>query len=224
MKILVVDDHTLIRDALRSVVAELDPGTSILEAGSCHEAEALADSQPDIDLVLLDLGLPDGEGLGLLQTLRGRFPAVAVVVMSGTKDQATVTNALALGAQGFIPKSATRPVMVNALRLVIEGGIYIPPEALAPGPPPRTELRADQTDRTSPWAPGLTERQIDVLALMMLGKSNKAICRDLDLAEATVKNHVTAVLKALNVTNRTEAVVAVGALGWKLPAPKIRRR
>jgi DNA-binding NarL/FixJ family response regulator len=222
MKILVVDDHTLIRDALRSVVSELDPSAAIIEATSSRETHLLANVHPDIDLVLLDLGLPDGEDFGLLQALRSRFPAVAVVVMSGTKDQATVTRALELGAQGFIPKSASRPVMVNALRLVIEGGIYIPPEALAAVP--RVDLRVAPVDRTSPEALGLTDRQVAVLALMMLGKSNKAICRDLDLAEATVKNHVTAVLKALNVTNRTEAVVAVGALGLKLPAPDARRR
>jgi DNA-binding NarL/FixJ family response regulator len=223
MKILVVDDHTLIRDALRSVVSELDPSAAIIEATSSRETHLLANVHPDIDLVLLDLSLPDGEDFGLLQALRSRFPAVAVVVMSGTKDQATVTRALELGAQGFIPKSASRPVMVNALRLVIEGGVYIPPEALAAGVP-RVDLQVAPVDRTSPEALGLTERQVAVLALMMLGKSNKAICRDLDLAEATVKNHVTAVLKALNVTNRTEAVVAVGALGLKLPAPDARRR
>jgi len=130
MKILIVDDHTLIREALRNVIAELDPDAAIFEAASRQESETLTDANPDIELVLLDLGLPDGEGMDLLSRLRAQFPTLAVIVMSGTKDQATVTKALGLGAQGFIPKSAARPVMLNALRLVIEGGIYIPPEAL----------------------------------------------------------------------------------------------
>lgn len=223
MKILVVDDHTLIRDALRGVVAELDSAATIIEATSTRETRSLTEAHSDIDLVLLDLNLPDGDDFGLLQALRSRFPAVAVIVMSGNRDRATIMRALELGAQGFIPKSASRAVMVNALRLVIEGGVYIPPEVLLPGFE-RASPRGVSADRTSPEALGLTERQVAVLTLMMLGKSNKAICRDLDLAEATVKNHVTAVLKALNVTNRTEAVVAVSALGWKLAVPERSRR
>jgi DNA-binding NarL/FixJ family response regulator len=104
---------------------------------------------------------------------------------------------------GFIPKSAGREVMISALSLVFSGGVYIPPEILPVRP------------KASPADLGLTERQVDVLALMMQGKSNKAICRRLDLAEPTVKNHVTAILKALGVSNRTEAVLAVSARGWQ---------
>lgn len=223
MKVLVVDDHTLIRDALRGVVAELEPAVTILEAICARETLSLTEVHSDIDLILLDLNLPDGEDFGLLRALRSQFPAVAVIVMSGTKDRATMMRALELGAQGFIPKSASRPVVVNALRLVIEGGVYIPPEALLPGFEQASSLGLN-AGGMSPEALGLTERQIAVLTLLMLGKSNKAICRDLVLAEATVKNHITAVLRALNVSNRTEAVVAVGALGWKLPVPDRSRR
>lgn len=223
MKVLIVDDHTLIRDALRSVIAELDPDAVMLEAVSYSEAESLISSSAEIDLVLLDLGLPDGEGLALLQTLRAAYSSTAVVVMSGTKDQETVTKALKLGAQGFIPKSAQRSVMVNGLRLVIDGGVYIPPEALDQYvPQPNNPTRV--TNTISAESLGITDRQLEVLALMMHGKSNKAICRELDLAEATVKNHVTAVLKALNATNRTEAVIAAGTLGWALKAPRGRVR
>jgi DNA-binding NarL/FixJ family response regulator len=122
-----------------------------------------------------------------------------------------VTKALDLGALGFIPKSASRAVMVSALQLVFAGGIYVPPEILQKAP-----MSAPVSAPMSPSELGLTERQIDVLALMMQGKSNKAVCRELDLAEATVKNHVTAILRALKVTNRTEAVLAVAEFGWKL--------
>jgi DNA-binding NarL/FixJ family response regulator len=131
-----------------------------------------------------------------------------------------VVKALDLGALGFIPKSAQREVMVAALELVFAGGIYIPPEILAhqdPEPESPPHPAAADTPRPTPRDLGLTERQLEVLALMMRGKSNKAICRVLDVAEPTVKNHVTAIFKALKVTNRTEAVIAVLESGWELP-------
>jgi DNA-binding NarL/FixJ family response regulator len=134
-------------------------------------------------------------------------------VLSTINDRDSVLRALNLGALGFIPKSSPREVMVNALRLVFSGGIYVPPEALAP-----VETKEMKPARpASPADVGLTERQIEVLALLMRGKSNKAISRLLDMAEPTVKHHVTAILKALRATNRTEAVIAVGELGWQLP-------
>jgi DNA-binding NarL/FixJ family response regulator len=135
-----------------------------------------------------------------------------------------VVKALDLGAVGFIPKSGEREVMLSALRLVFSGGVYIPPEILSgsatpPGlaPSAASGRRSDGSAPTLPADLGLTARQVDVLALMMRGKSNKAICRILNLAEPTVKNHVTAILKALKASNRTEAVILVGALGWELP-------
>lgn len=220
MKILVVDDHVLIREALRSVLQELRPDAVVIDASSCVEATNLASVHSgELELILLDLGLPDGDGFKLLADLRSLYPAVAAVVLSAAKDRETVIKSLDLGALGFIPKSATRAVMTSALQLVFAGGIYVPPEILQRGHDvPQANVASVRA--TSPSDAGLTERQVDVLALMMQGKSNKAICRELDLAEATVKNHVTAVLKALKVTNRTEAVVAVAALGWRLPAVK----
>jgi DNA-binding NarL/FixJ family response regulator len=217
MKILVVDDHVLIREALRSVLQELRPDAVVIEASSCLEAAGLALAHSgELELILLDLSLPDGDGFELLAKMRSLYPSVAAVVLSATKDRETVVKSLDLGALGFIPKSATRAVMTSALNLVFAGGIYLPPEILQRvQDEPSTTTAPIKT--TSPSDAGLTGRQVDVLALMMQGKSNKMICRELDLAEATVKNHVTAVLKALKVTNRTEAVVAVAALGWKLP-------
>lgn len=220
MKILVVDDHALIRDALRGVLGELRPDATVLDASDCSEAMRIAAKSADgLELVLLDLGLPDGDGFEILADLRALYPAVAIVVLSATKDRDSVTRSLDLGALGFIPKSATRAVMTSALQLVFAGGIYVPPEILQRDHE-AVPTRPAMARAASPSDLGLTERQVDVLALMMKGKSNKAICRDLDLAEATVKNHVTAVLKALKVTNRTEAVIAVAALGWTLPVVK----
>jgi DNA-binding NarL/FixJ family response regulator len=189
MKILVVDDHALIREAMRGALKELDGEAVILEASDSRETMGLIEAHPDLELILLDLTLPDRDGFTVLTELRERYPAVSVVVMSALQDRDTVIKALDLGALGFIPKSAQRKVMISAV------------DRAAP----------------SPGDLGLTGRQVDVLALMMQGKSNKAICRVLDLAEPTVKNHVTAILKALKVTNRTEAVIAVGEMKWELP-------
>jgi len=217
--ILVVDAHFLIREALRDALATMNSNVTVLEATDGRQAMQIVSEQADIELILLELNLPDRDGFSVLGELRQRYPAIPVVVLSARRDCDSVARALALGAAGFIPKSGRRDVMLSALELVLAGGVYIPPEILerkeASCPPPKAMgvpagaqslMRADR---------GLTERQRDVLRLMMQGKSNKAICRALNLAEPTVKNHVTAILKLLNVTNRTEAVIAAGDLGWE---------
>jgi DNA-binding NarL/FixJ family response regulator len=216
MKILVVDDHVLIREALGGVLRELKGEVAVvLEAADSSEALRLIEKTPDLDLVLLDLGLPDRDGFEFLAELAERHPTVSVVVHSAHQDRDTVMKALDLGALGFVPKSARREVLLGALNLIFSGGVYIPPEILdrsrlaSPAPPGTTAPKA----AVSAADLGLTERQMQVLALMMQGKSNKAICRVLDLAEPTVKIHVSAVLKALNAANRTEAVMAAAALG-----------
>jgi DNA-binding NarL/FixJ family response regulator len=235
MKILVVDDHVLIRESLRGVLRELRPEVVIVEGTDAQEATRLVAEHRDLALILLDLNLPDGDGFEVLAELRERHPTIPIVVLSGHHDRANVVRALDLGALGFIPKTAQRTVLVSAISLVLSGGIYIPPEILvrptpaapaqaqpigdadkAPASPRDLSPRDLSPQDLSPRDLGLTDRQIDVLAVMMQGKSNKAIGRTLDLAEPTVRNHVTAVLKALNVTNRTEAVIAAAALGWDL--------
>jgi len=218
MKILVVDDHVLIREALRGVLKELKGDVDILEASSCGQARQFIDQNADLELILLDLNLPDGDGFSMLTELRDQHPAVSVVVLSAQQDRTTVTQALDRGALGFIPKSAPRAVMLSALQLVFSGGIYVPPEILIreeqPHQQPETKKLSADGKPISPGDLGLTERQVDVLTLMMQGKSNKAICRVLNVAEPTVKNHVTAILKALKVANRTEAVITARELGW----------
>jgi DNA-binding NarL/FixJ family response regulator len=165
----------------------------------------LVAEHPDLELVLLDLGLPDVDGFVMLKELRDRYPSLPIVVLSALQDRNSVTRALDLGALGFIPKSAQRAVMLGALQLVFAGGIYVPPEILR-----REETAAKVEQSTGDGRPpspvdlGLTERQMQVLALMLRGKSNKSIGRALDLSEPTVKNHVTAILRALRVTSRAE--------------------
>jgi DNA-binding NarL/FixJ family response regulator len=221
VKILVVDDHVLIREALRGVLKELKGDATVLEASRCNQAMQVIAEHPDLELILLDLNLPDRDGFSMLTELGERYPAISVVVLSAQQDCGSVVRALDLGALGFIPKSGQREVMLRALELVFAGGVYIPPEILGHDEPSARQRGEKQTatnrPSVSPADLGLTERQVDVLSLMMHGKSNKAICRVLNLAEPTVKNHVTAILKALGVSNRTEAVIAVGELGWKLP-------
>jgi DNA-binding NarL/FixJ family response regulator len=212
MKILLVDDHALIRDALRGIVKELAPDAAVLEAADSRQAMHLVKANPDLHLVLLDLNLPDRDGFSVLVDLRSHYATISCVVLSASQDRDSIVKAMDLGVLGFIPKSSPREVMVNALRLIFSGGIYIPPEALH-----RSEAAKPPAVPVSPADLGLTARQVEVLALMMQGKSNKAISRILDVAEPTVKHHVSAILKALKVMSRTEAVIAVGSFGWELP-------
>lgn len=216
MKILVVDDHVLIREALRGVLKELQDDATIVEAPDSRQAMQRIAEDPDLELILLDLNLPDRSGFDVLAELRERHPAISVVMLSASNDRDDIAKALDLGALGFIPKSAQREIMLSAFKLIFSGGIYVPPEILG-RPQPAQAIRPQSGRPPSAAELGLTDRQMDVLALMMQGKSNKAICRVLNVAEPTVKNHVTAILKALKATNRTEAVIVAGALGFAPP-------
>jgi DNA-binding NarL/FixJ family response regulator len=219
MKILVVDDHVLIRQAMQGVLKKVRRDAVLLEAPNSAQAMATVAANPDIDLILLDLTLPDRDGFSVFTELRERYPAIAIVVLSALQDPSKVRRALELGARGYIPKSAQGDVTLNALRLIVSGGTYVPPEILAGGSLSDTSLRQDARDpaHALPASLGLTDRQLQVLALMMQGKNNKTICRTLNLAEPTVKNHVTAILRALKVTSRTEAVIVASNLGWQIP-------
>jgi DNA-binding NarL/FixJ family response regulator len=172
----------------------------------------LVEEHPDISLILLDINLPDRDGFSVLRELRDSYPAIAIIILTSSNDQDTVKRAFKLGALGFIPKTTERQVMLNAIELVFSGGIYIPSEILEETPSPRPTNRPTTPDSLKGL--GLTDRQIEVLALLMKGKSNKIIANTLNMAVPTVKNHITAVLKALNVTSRTEAVIKLGKMGW----------
>ena len=223
MKILIVDDHPLIREALRHVLTVLDDTFVLIEAQNHAEALIAADANPDLDLILLDLGLPDIDGFDALSQLREQYPGAPVVVLSASEQPEIVMRAIDAGAMGFIPKTSSNQLLLDALRLVMSGGVYLPLEVLhrhqgAPETALRRAMQARQSGKAlSPREVGLTARQAQVLALLVQGKPNKLICRDLNLAEGTVKIHVTAILKALNVSNRTQAVIAVGKLGLLLP-------
>lgn len=220
MKALVVDDHALVREALGRVLHALVPGATVLEAGDPDTALAAVERDPDLDLALLDLTLPGTDGLTVLRRMRARHPAVAVVVVSAMVDRETVRQVLDAGAAGYIPKSSSNEVLKSALGVVLAGGVYVPPEFAGRG---STLAPAAPAVAMSPSAVGLTERQAEILALLMRGESNKVICRELHLAESTVKNQVTAILRALKVTSRTQAVLEAGRLRLSLPEPRRRR-
>ena len=216
MKVLVVDDHPLICEALRQVLKALDKDIDLLEAGTGRQALAEAGRNERLDLILLDLALPDADGFEVLRELRERHPSFPVVVLSASEQADIVMRALDAGAMGFIPKTSSNELLLGALRLVLSGGVYLPAEVLRHAPAP-TLVRKAAGAETGYRDIGLTERQAQVLALMVQGKPNKLICRELALAEGTVKIHVTAILKALGVSNRTQAVIAVGKLCLQLP-------
>jgi DNA-binding NarL/FixJ family response regulator len=218
MKVLIADDHALIREALHAVLKELKRETVIFEASNSRQAIRIVEEHPDLSLILLDINLPDRDGFSVLGELRERYATIAIIVLSAVDDQDTVKRAFKLGALGFIPKTTEREVMLNAIQLVLSGGIYIPSEILdreqttSPRPANKLSTRELLSDL------GLTGRQIEVLALLMQGKSNKVIANTLNMGVPTVKNQITVVLKALKVTSRTEAVIKVGKMGWELPS------
>lgn len=210
MKILLVDDHSLVRAGLKHVLAQLDDDVQVIEAGGCAEALAAARAHRNLSLALLDLHMPDGNGLTVLKELMQDRPTLLIVVLSGSDKREDMQRALDAGAMGFIPKTATAAVMLGALRLVLAGGIYVPPEMVQ-----AAGGRRGATDSAGHLQ--LTPRQLEVLARAIDGKPNKVIARELGLTEATVKAHIAAVLRALNVSNRTEAAQAAALRGIKLP-------
>ncbi len=219
MKILVVDDHPLIREALKGVLRDLDPRIDLIEAESVQEALSVVALHTDLRLMLLDLNLPGESGLDALPQLRESHPQLPVVVLSASEQPGIVTRAIDAGAMGFIPKTSSRDLLVSSLRRVISGGVYLPDEALLEQGDSATGGTLLNTDGRAPGLQdiGLSERQGQVLALLVQGKPNKMIGRELNLAEGTVKIHVAAILKTLKVSNRTQAVFAVSTLGLRLP-------
>jgi len=234
MKVLLIDDHPLILQALQSVIQTLGSDTTVVGAGSARAARQALKADADFDLVLLDLHLGDADGFEVLVEFRQNYPALPVVVVSASDRHSDVIKAIDLGAMGFVPKRASNDALFEALNMVMSGGIYIPPMTLGAEPDPfRPEgdtvpsvlrvVREHANDgpaapAASPLADiGLTPRQTEVLGLLLKGLPNKLIARELNLSVETVKDHVAAVLRALNVSSRTQAVLAVGQMSSQVP-------
>ena len=226
MHVLVIDDHPLILAAMQAVVTGLGDDYHVTCAGSATEARARLLDHADFDLMLLDLMLGADNGFDLLQEFRTSHPRVPVVVLSASESKEHVLRALDLGAMGYITKRAASDEVVNALRVVLSGGLYVPPQAFANGPEKRvspSDGPAALVTRSVLEQLGLTHRQGEVLKGILRGLPNKMIARELDLSVETVKDHVQSVLRSLHVTSRTQAVLAIapllngepGSFGWR---------
>jgi DNA-binding NarL/FixJ family response regulator len=239
MKVLLVDDHPLILSAMQAVIQAVGRDVTVVGVDSAAAARAQMRQDSDFDLVLLDLALGDADGFEVLVEFRSSYPAVPVVVASASERSSDVIRAIDGGAMGFIPKSTSHAELQHALGLVMAGSMYVPPSMLGlefkrpilegdtvpdvmrvSSPPPEPAARPEPHQKLPTLEDvGLTPRQTEVLGLLLQGLPNKLIARQLNLSVETVKDHVAAVLRALGVSSRTQAVLAVSQMtqgqgGW----------
>ncbi len=206
-KFVIADDHPLFRGALKQALAGFTDNTGILEAGDFESAKALIAANDDVDLVLLDLSMPGASGLSGLVSLRGVHPAVPMVVVSAHDDPETIRRALELGASGFISKSASMEEIRSGVEAVLAGGVAAP-VGIDLGVERDPEI-SDLIKRLQ----SLTPQQTRVLSMLGEGLLNKQIAYELDVSEATIKAHVSAVLQKLGVDSRTQAVILLSKIG-----------
>lgn len=223
MHLLLVEDHTVVAEGLQFLLGEIDSSIAVCCCSNLAEAKKARLTQAPFDMVLLDLGLPDVSGLQGLQEMRTVYEGVPIAVLSGETNADIIRSVISAGAMGFVPKSASSKVLVAAMRLILAGGTYLPPQAYggyAPAVPAHhasgsntsADLRAAATAQQSQ----LTDRQLEILLKAVQGKPNKIIARETNLAEGTVKAHLSAAYRIINVSNRTEAVFKTAQLGYTM--------
>lgn len=199
MKILIVDDHALFRAGLRMLLAAIGRNICCLEAADINEALSLIAQHPDLTLCLLDLSLKNENGFDAIHKIKTSAPTVAVVVVSGADDSATIRNCIDAGAMSFIPKSVPPEVLTKALQHVLEGSVYLPEQIVS--------VMEEMPER----AP-LSPRQMQVLQCLSRGLPTKLIARELELSEHTIKEYIALIFQALGARNRTEAVIKASRL------------
>ena len=222
--LLLIEDHKVVAEGLQLLLSTIDPDITCTSAGTTAQA---LQTQGPFDLIFLDLDLPDAVGLSGLRAVRDAFEGVPVAMLSGEQNTEVIRSAIAEGAMGFVPKSASSKVLVAAMRLILAGGTYLPPHAFTtwPLPSPSAPQRdpsvgAAKVERSSPQlAARLTNRQLEVLLKAVQGKPNKIIARETGRAEGTVKAHLSTAFRIIEVSNRTEAVFKAAQLGLTMPAP-----
>ena len=211
MKILIVDDHPIYRKGLVALLHQMEPDTAPLQASDSVEALALIADHDDLDVVILDLVIPGMDGLQAIAEFGKIRPELPVIILSSSENPADVRAALANGALGYVPKSAAEHTLLTAIRVVLNGDIYVPPFVLV-----RAETGKLAAPRIEPGSgrPVLTGRQIEVLRRISAGQLNKNIAVELGLSEKTVKSHITAIFRALKVMNRSQAAAVAREAGF----------
>ncbi|CAA7613845.1 response regulator transcription factor [Magnetospirillum sp. SS-4] len=218
MRILVADDHKLVRDGLRPFLQELGPDVEILDAATLDEALELVDNTPGLGLVLLDLMMPGMDGLTGLQQVKAKIPGIPVVIVSGFSTRDHVVAAVQAGAAGFIPKTVSGAALVNALRLVLSGETYLPSNTFFedPGSLHSPSAPAKPVGVPPPFD-RLSRREGEILAQLVEGRTNKEIALALSLQEITIKVHLRNVYRKINAANRAQAVRIALQSGWIMP-------
>jgi DNA-binding NarL/FixJ family response regulator len=201
-KVLVADDHPLFREALRLALSRALPDAEVVEADSVATLTEVAEAHADADLLLLDLNMPGAQGFSALVQVRAHHPSLPVVIISANEDPSVVRRAVAHGAAGFVPKSSSVEEMVEALRSVLDGDVWVPDGVDLEAP----ALESGEAETAARLA-SLTPQQFRVLTMLSSGLLNKQIAWELNVSEATVKAHMTAIMQKLGATNRTQAVV-----------------
>ncbi|CAN1601089.1 Glycerol metabolism activator [Pseudomonas mediterranea] len=213
-KILIADDHPLFREAIHNVISDGFPGSEVMETADLDSALALTAEHDDLDLILLDLNMPGMHGLNGLINLRNEAPTIPVVIVSAEQDKQIVLQAITYGAVGFITKSSPRSQMTDAIEQILNGNVYLPPDIIRTQKNP-VGRRLNETPAFPPeLLQALTRKQLLVLERMTKGESNKQIAYTLDIAETTVKAHVSAILRKLNVHNRVQAILSAGDIDF----------
>lgn len=212
-KILIIEDHALVREAMAQSLSRLEGGAECIEVGSADEALAALAADGGIDLAVIDLMLPAMNGFSLLAVLAKRFPDIPAIVVSAMDDELSVRRAIKAGASGFVSKAHPGAALLEAVGVVLAGGVHMPAgcSATASSPPPAADDGVPASERF-----GLTAAQTRVFELLASGRTNREIAALLGLSEGTVKVHMSAIFRALGVSSRAQALVAIARQGTRL--------